>query len=124
MHTPVKEFWSGLETGSLPRFSFLEPHWLSILHQGNSYHPNEDVRHAEKFLRQLYERVTTSSLWSKTLLIVTFDEHGGTYDHVPPPWTAIPPDNVSENSGELGFKFNRFGVSVPTILIPHFQFDV
>ena len=64
--------------------------------------------------------MTTSSLWSKTLLIVTFDEHGGTYDHVPPPWTAIPPDNVSENSGELGFKFNRFGVRVPTILISPF----
>jgi phospholipase C len=48
------------------------------------------------------------------LLIITYDEHGGNYDHVPPPWGAVPPDN---SAGEFGFDFTRFGVRVPALLI-------
>jgi phospholipase C len=50
------------------------------------------------------------------LLLITYDEHGGCYDHVPPPWNATPPDPES-NPGEAGFRFNRFGVRVPALLI-------
>jgi phospholipase C len=46
--------------------------------------------------------------------VLTYDEHGGCYDHVPPPWGATPPDNTA---GEFGFGFDRFGVRVPTLLI-------
>ena len=52
--------------------------------------------------------------WNKTLLIITYDEHGGCYDHVPPPSGAVPPDN---SAGEYGFDFKRFGVRVPTVLV-------
>ena len=52
--------------------------------------------------------------WAQTLLVVTYDEHGGCYDHVPPPAGAVPPDNTA---GEFGFDFSRFGVRVPTVLI-------
>jgi hypothetical protein len=52
--------------------------------------------------------------WNKTLLIVTYDEHGGCYDHVAPPTNAVPPDNTA---GEYGFDFKRFGLRVPTVLI-------
>jgi phospholipase C len=48
------------------------------------------------------------------LLIVTYDEHGGCYDHVPPPENAVAPDN---SPGESGFDFKRFGLRVPTVLI-------
>jgi phospholipase C len=50
------------------------------------------------------------------LLIVTFDEHGGCPDHISPPWGAVTPDAQSD-PGEEGFRFNRFGVRVPTILV-------
>jgi phospholipase C len=46
--------------------------------------------------------------------VVTYDEHGGCYDHVPPPSGATPPDNAT---GEFGFDFKRFGVRVPTVLV-------
>ena len=46
--------------------------------------------------------------------MLTYDEHGGCYDHVPPPWGATPPDNTA---GEFGFGFDRFGARVPTLLI-------
>ena len=47
-------------------------------------------------------------------MIVTYDEHGGCYDHVPPPAGATPPDTTV---GEYGFDFTRFGVRVPTVLV-------
>ena len=46
--------------------------------------------------------------------MITYDEHGGCYDHVPPPWGAVPPDS---DAGEFGFGFDRFGVRVPTVLV-------
>jgi hypothetical protein len=52
--------------------------------------------------------------WGQTLLIITYDEHGGCYDHVPPPGGAIPPDR---STGEYGFDFTRFGVRVPAVLV-------
>ena len=52
--------------------------------------------------------------WEQTLLIITYDEHGGCYDHVAPPLGAVPPDNTP---GEYGFDFKRFGVRVPTIIV-------
>jgi phospholipase C len=46
--------------------------------------------------------------------VITYDEHGGCYDHVPPPWGAVPPD---ADAGEFGFGFDRFGIRVPTVLV-------
>jgi len=55
----------------------------------------------------------TSTCWEKTLFIIINDEHGGTYDHVPPPTTVAPNDG----SGEMGFDFRRLGVRIPAVLI-------
>jgi phospholipase C len=49
------------------------------------------------------------------LLVITFDEHGGCYDHVSPP-AAVPPEPV-QASGQIGFAFDRLGVRVPTVLV-------
>jgi phospholipase C len=62
----------------------------------------------------VYEALTANAAaWAKTLLIITFDEHGGTYDHVDPGWGAIKPDI---HQGPDGFQFDRYGVRVPTIM--------
>ena len=62
----------------------------------------------------MYEALRGGPGWPQTLLIITYDEHGGCYDHVPPPSGATPPDN---DAGEFGFDFTRFGVRVPTVLV-------
>ena len=49
-----------------------------------------------------------------SLLLITYDEHGGIFDHVPPPSTAVPPD---DSAGEFGFDFTRFGVRIPALLV-------
>ncbi len=65
-------------------------------------------------IHDVYRALRDGPAWNETLLVVTYDEHGGCYDHVAPPATAVPPDN---SVGEFGFDFRRFGVRVPTVLI-------
>ena len=106
-----KDFQSDAADGSLLSYVFLEPSWGS---KGNSQHPNYDVALGEQFLHDIYYALRNSPLWNQTLLIVTYDEHGGCYDHVSPPANAVPPDN---SAGEYGFDFRRFGPRVPTLLV-------
>ncbi len=81
---------------------------------GNSQHPNYDVALGEQLIHDVYEALRSGPAWNNTLLVVTYDEHGGCYDHVPPPWGAVPPDTTI---GEYNFGFDRFGPRVPTVLI-------
>ncbi len=105
------DFQSDAAAGTLPAFSFLEPSWNST---GNSQHPNYNVALGEQLILDTYRAVAAGPKWPQTLLIVTYDEHGGCYDHVAPPATATPPDN---SIGEYGFDFTRFGPRVPTVLV-------
>jgi phospholipase C len=106
-------FQKAAASGTLAAFSFLEPSWGSA---GNSQHPNNDVRPGEQLLHDVYYalRHGPAAQWNSTLLIITYDEHGGCYDHVPPPLGATPPDALKDKSG---FDFTRFGVRVPTVLV-------
>ncbi len=105
------DFQSAAAAGSLPSFTFLEPSWAST---GNSQHPNYDVALGEQLIHDVYEALRGGPDWPATLLIITYDEHGGCFDHVPPPSGATPPDN---DAGEFGFDFTRFGVRVPAVLV-------
>jgi phospholipase C len=105
------DFQAAAAAGSLPAFSFLEPEWSAT---GNSQHPAYDVALGEQFMHDVYEALRGGPAWAQTLLVITYDEHGGCYDHVPPPAGAVPPDNTA---GEFGFDFTRFGVRVPTVLV-------
>ncbi len=114
-------------SGQLPRFSFIEPQFTTAMPikasifkgkrpigvLGNDYHPPVDVRAAENLLANIYTSlIANREAFEKTLLVITFDEHGGLFDHVPPPF-AQPPDDNSQN----GFSFDRYGVRVPTLFI-------
>lgn len=105
------DFQKAAAAGKLPSYTFLEPSWSST---GNSQHPNNDVAPGEQLMHDVYYAVRNGKAWNNTLLIITYDEHGGCYDHVPPPLGATPPDN---SVGEFGFDFKRFGVRVPAVLI-------
>lgn len=118
----IDQFFAAVEAGKLPSFSYLEPAWYGahLNNNGNSYHPPSDLIPGEEFLLKLYEKLTSNrELWSKTLLIISFDEHGGTYDHVAPPWGALSPwgDGAPPADLEHQFQFNRFGIRVPTIMV-------
>jgi len=105
------DFQAAAANGTLPAYTFLEPSWDA---SGNSQHPNYNVALGEQLIHDVYYALYNGPNWNQTLLIITYDEHGGCYDHVPPPLGAVPPDN---SVGEYGFDFTRFGPRVPTVLV-------
>lgn len=117
------EFFRRAAAGTLPDVSYIEPFstggygfpWGTdfIGLQGNDYHPPGWVGQAEWDLNRVYEALRDSPHWDETLLVITFDEHGGTYDHVPPPPAVKPDDYPSLRD----FAFDRMGPRVPAILV-------
>jgi phospholipase C len=106
------DFQKRAAAGTLPPYTFLEPSWSAA---GNSQHPNYDVAAGEVLIHDVYTALRNGPAWASTLLIITYDEAGGTYDHVPPPANATPPGDGTV--GELGFDFTRFGVRIPAVLV-------
>jgi phospholipase C len=106
-----RDFQSRAAAGNLPTYSFLEPDFSA---GGNSQHPNYDVALGEKLIHDVYYAVRNGPGWNDTLLLVTYDEHGGNFDHIAPPANATAPDN---SVGEFAFDFKRYGVRVPALLI-------
>jgi phospholipase C len=105
------DFQADAAAGELPAYTFLEPSWSST---GNSQHPNYDVALGEQLVLDTYRALRDGPAWPSTLLVVTYDEHGGCYDHVGPPSGATRPD---ASVGEFEFDFTRFGPRVPTVLV-------
>ena len=131
----MDEFYGRAAAGTLPAVSFIEPEWggghtLDALAQlnGNDYHPVSDTTKGEDFVLRVYQALATGPAWNKTLFVITFDENGGTYDHVPPP-KALASDVDKAPHGfknndldahtrtQYGFKFDYYGVRVPALAI-------
>ena len=101
--------------GRLPAYSFIEPRYFtdSVLKRvPNDGHPPHNIAYAEQLIAEVYNAVRSGPGWKQTLLVITCDEHGGCYDHVPPP-AATPPDVLRPN----GFDFSYFGVRVPAVIV-------
>jgi phospholipase C len=98
---------------TLPQYAFIEP---SFVFAPSDMHPPHDVRAGDAFLHKIWTAVSTSPGWNETLLVITFDEHGGCFDHVLPPANAVPPDDARPTDGQV-FGFDRFGVRVPAVVV-------
>lgn len=111
---PIEQFYKDCADGNLPSYTFLEPqfHYPGY----NDQHPPQDIRPGDKLMADIYNAVSSGPQWNETLLVLTYDEHGGCYDHAPPPGGAKHPDK-DKQPGQDGFLFNRFGVRVPTVVI-------
>lgn len=123
---PFDKFFCDVADGTLPKYTFIEtlggklPFSLPVPGAGYDFHPPGDVRNGEEVVRQIYEAIRTSGAkgghdyTEDTMLLIVFDEHGGTYDHVEPP-TATPPDDSPLEAPDCSF--DRLGVRVPAIAI-------
>ncbi len=131
----MSQFYADAAAGTLPAYAFIEPR---MAYNHNDFHPAfgelresdvdgtevidsaiSDVRAGELLVHNIYSAIRASdsadgSNALNTLFLITFDEHGGTYDHVPPP-RAQPPTGAS--AGEMGFGFDRLGCRVPAIAV-------
>ena len=96
--------------GTLPSVSWIDPSFGNFNPLGlrqNDDHPPADVEGGQDLVLAVYHALATSPLWEKTLLIVFYDEHGGFFDHVPPPEAS---DDDREN-------FGNYGVRVPAMIV-------
>lgn len=130
-YTDLQNYQSDPEQYPFPSYVFIEPNFFSMPFIGaeNDEHPQtvdtldgaSNVLWGEQLLADVFNALTATDLWSSTLFVATFDEHGGTYDHyAPQPATAIRPDNVVIASGQpgySGFMFDRYGVRVPAVVM-------
>jgi phospholipase C len=102
-------------------YTFIEPsygNFLSDYKCGTSQHPLDDVTRGEALIKSTYEAIRNSPLWSTCLLIITWDEHGGFYDHVAPPSAVAPGDSVPGGShNTYGFTFEQYGARVPAVVV-------
>jgi len=124
----MDSFYQAVEEGSLPQYSFIEPRFFvehndehpPILPAAMIYGGPSSVLAGELLIHQVYDAIRRSnspqgSNYENTLLAITYDEHGGCFDHVPPP-AAVPPDS-GHVKGQMGFAFDRLGVRVPMVLV-------
>ncbi|MCB9136533.1 MAG: phosphoesterase [Anaerolineales bacterium] len=119
----LDQFYLDVKNDALPHYAFLEPR---LLVDHNDQHPpisdvvvTSSVLAGEQLIHEVYKAIRNGPAWEKTLLIITYDEHGGCYDHVSPPVypacpQAVPPD---DKPGEFDFLFDRLGPRVPAVLI-------
>lgn len=102
-------------------YTFIEPnygHFLSDFKCGTSQHPQDDVTRGESLIKATYESLRNSPLWNASLLIITWDEHGGFYDHLPPPAAVAPGDTApGDPYNRYGFTFEQYGPRVPAVVI-------
>lgn len=98
--------------GTLPAYSFIEPRYFSDWSMPNDQHPPHVVTLGEQLTADVYNTLRNGKAWTKTLLVIIYDEHGGCYDHVAPP-AAVPPSKIAS----APFNFDRYGVRVPAVIV-------
>ena len=132
----IDDFFEAADNGTLPAFSIVDPSFDDFSEENP-----QDIRNGESFAAEVINRVMRGKGWPGTLLIWTYDEHGGYYDHVPPP-AAVPPDDVegrcmaerpawarllqrilvpgmAEDAAHDGgpMRYDQYGVRVPAVIV-------
>jgi phospholipase C len=112
--SPISQFYSDAAAGTLPFFSLVDPNF-----ETESEENPQDLRRGEQVAAKVINAVTHSPNWAKTLLIWTYDEHGGYYDHVPPP-AAVRPDDIPPDIDvppDLPGMYDRLSFRVPAVMV-------
>lgn len=125
------DFLSDCKNNRLPAYSFIEPRYANgedpinnAFFSASDQHPDHNVEEGEILIRDTFNAIwNNQQLRESTILLIVYDEHGGLYDHVPPP-TAANPDGKNwagdPNSLDPAFDFTRLGVRVPAVIISPF----
>lgn len=121
----MNRFATDVANNDLPAFTVVDPQMHAF--PQNDDHPVADMYRGQTFLKGVYDTLRSNpDVWKKTLLIITYDEHGGFYDHVVPPLAeALTREMVLHDGGEghslgpttPGTHFIPYGVRVPTFVV-------
>ncbi|HEX9027843.1 MAG TPA: alkaline phosphatase family protein, partial [Anaerolineales bacterium] len=114
-----EKFKDDLSNESLANYSFIEPRYMDFLEwQSSDEHPPHDLKIGEYLMAEVYDLLRASPYWEKSLLVILYDEHGGFFEHVPPPEGVPNPDG--KVSTDPPFDFTRLGLRVPALLVSPF----
>jgi phospholipase C len=121
-------FLEDCAAGTLPAVSYVDPRFIDEeTGTSNDDHPHSDIRNGEVFMNTVYSAVTSSPNWKHTVLVMTFDEWGGFFEHVPPPPAPIPAASAAagDADGLLGFRVPCLVISpyTPRGVVSHTTFD-
>ncbi len=118
---PIAQYFTDAANGTLPQVSFVESDGFGTVNTETDEHPPANVQVGEKFTHDIVSALVNSPDWASAAMFLTYDEHGGYYDHVSPP-AAVPPDDIPPmvSAGDPFNAFNRYGVRVPaTVISPY-----
>jgi len=116
----LDNFAKDVQAGTLANYVFIEPRYFDLLGwKASDEHPPHDVMVGDALIGSIYNTLSTSSIWNSTVLVILWDEHGGTFDHVPPPNT-VNPDGINsptkEHPTDPAFDFTRLGVRTAAVI--------
>lgn len=116
----MQDFYADAAAGTLPPVVYVDPNALtSGSADGDDEHPPAQLQVGQRFVADVVRAVMRGPQWSKAAIFITYDEHGGLYDHVPPP-KACPPDDrptVDEHNQPVEGRFDTYGVRVPFLVV-------
>lgn len=117
-HAYAPNFKRDAAAGKLPAYTVVEQQYTdSKSAPANDDHPSHDVHEGQMLVKEVYETLRSSPQWNQTLFVITYDEHGGFYDHVATPNKGVPSPDGIVGPDPFFFKFDRLGVRIPTIAV-------
>jgi phospholipase C len=123
---PVSQYFVDAAAGQLPQVAFVDPMFGGDRNTGSDEHPPANIQIGQQFVSGIVNALFASPNWPSSALFLTYDEHGGYFDHVAPP-PAVAPDDIAPmlGPGDTAAGFDRYGVRVPAVVVspfarPHF----
>src|SRR2546426_2144310 len=120
--SPIQQYFNDAAAGTLPQVVFVDPIFnfsgAFSKNQENDEHPPANVQAGEQFAKTVIDAIMASPQWANAALFLTYDEHGGFWDHLPPPAACLP-DNIPPmlQGGDVPGMFDRYGIRVPVVVI-------
>jgi phospholipase C len=115
---PASQFAADAAGGTLPSVAFVDPQFFGGPNEENDEHPPANVQVGQAWVADKVRALMKSPLWPRSALFLTYDEHGGYYDHVPPPPACIPDDVPPMlEKGDADAQFDRYGFRVPIVVV-------
>ena len=118
---PISQFFLDALLGMLPQVAYVDPIFLGTVNVENDEHPSANVQMGQLFASLAITGLFKSPNWGSSALFLTYDEHGGFYDHVNPP-PACPPDTIPPmlQAGDTVAAFDNYGIRVPVAVVSPF----
>ena len=126
----IKRFYDAAHAGTLPAYSFIEPQYFNYADwRANDQHGGHSVSLGDTLIAHVYEALRQNEeAWPHTMLLIVHDEHGGFFDHVPPPYDGMPTASghvvLHNPDGKVShkpvFDFQRLGARVPAVVVSPF----